>query len=158
MGIRATLTISFLASLAAHQAQGACAPDAVTVKGGFGEARFSVTVADDDAERSRGLMHVQQMPSSAGMLFVFDPPRPVAFWMKNTLIPLDMIFTDRSGLIQHIHENATPHDETPIPGGGDVYTVLEINGGLSTLFGMSVGDALQHPIYSDGPALLPCDE
>ena len=136
----------------------ACSEDRVTVKGAFGEAQFSVSVADDAAERARGLMHVETMPRSSGMLFVFDPPRAVAFWMKNTLIPLDMIFTDRTGRIQHIHSNAIPHDETPIPGGAGVYTVLEINGGLSERFGMKVGDALQHPVFEGGPALLACTE
>lgn len=135
-----------------------CAPDQVTVKGSFGEARFTVDVADDAAERAQGLMNVPQMPRSKGMLFIFDPPRTVAFWMKNTLIPLDMIFTDRTGRIRHIHENAVPHDETPIPGGAGVYGVLEINGGLARQFGFEVGDALQHPLFGGGPAALPCPQ
>jgi len=160
MGSRATLILSVCLFVLAHSAaalQTGCAPDQVTVKGSFGEARFTVAVADDDAERAQGLMHVEQMARSAGMLFVFDPPRTVAFWMKNTLIPLDMIFTDRAGRIRHIHENAVPLDETPIPGGDDIYAVLEINGGLAGLFGMQVGDALRHPAFTGGPAALPCE-
>lgn len=160
MGIRITLIAALISALPATTlvAGDGCAPSEVTIKGAFGTARFNVQIADDDAERSRGLMHVKQMPTSAGMLFVFDPPRPVAFWMKNTLIPLDMIFADRQGRIRNIHESAIPHDETPIPGEGDIYTVLEINGGLAKRFGIAAGDVLQNPVYAGGPAALPCPE
>ncbi len=139
-------------------AQDSCAIDRVLIKGAFGHARFTIELADDPAERARGLMHREIMARSAGMLFVFERPQPVAFWMKNTLIPLDMIFTDKTGRIQHIHENAIPHDLTPIPGGDGVYAVLEINGGLSKIYGFKVGDALQHKVFSNGPAAIPCKE
>ncbi|MEP5152793.1 DUF192 domain-containing protein [Planktotalea sp.] len=125
-----------------------CSGDHVIVQGGFGEARFTVELADDPSEQAQGLMHREQMASSAGMLFVFEAPKRTAFWMKNTLIPLDMIFVDQAGTITHIHENAIPHDETPILGGDDVFAVLEINGGLSARFGFSLGDTLVHPAFS----------
>ena len=134
----------------------ACSESHVLLKGDFGEARFTIELADEPGERATGLMHRDYMGRSAGMLFVFEQPQPVAFWMKNTLIPLDMIFTDNTGRIQHIHENAIPHDETPIPGGEGVFAVLEINGGLSEKFGFEVGDALQHPAFSASRAILPC--
>ncbi|WP_424432652.1 DUF192 domain-containing protein [Planktotalea sp.] len=133
-----------------------CSDGNVLVKGSFGEARFTVELADEPAERSQGLMHREVMAASAGMLFVFEKPQPVAFWMKNTLIPLDMVFADRTGKILRIHENAIPHDETPIPGGDAVYAVLEINAGLTEKFGFRVGDALQHPAFSGGPAIIKC--
>lgn len=133
-----------------------CATDKVLVKGGFGDALFTVEVADDSGERAQGLMNRTSMPRSAGMLFVFDSPGPRAFWMKNTLIPLDMLFVDRTGRIAHIHENAIPLDETPIPGGDNVFAVLEVNGGLSARFGIKEGDVLQHPAFAGGPAALPC--
>lgn len=123
----------------------ACAEDRVSVRGAWGQAHFSVSVADDVPSRSRGLMHVEDLPVMAGMLFVYDRPQPVNFWMRNTLIPLDMIFADEAGIIQHIHENAEPLDETPIFGGDAIQFVLEINGGLSSRFGMAAGDMLQHP-------------
>jgi len=151
-----TLALCSIASVVS--AAQTCTLDKVTVKGDFGQARFSIELADDPAERAKGLMHRPSMARSAGMLFIFERPQPVAFWMKNTLIPLDMIFTDKTGRIQHIHENAIPHDLTPIPGGNDIYSVLEINGGLSSLYGMQVGDALQHPAFSAGPAVIPCKE
>ena len=139
-------------------AQDVCAQDEVLVRGAFGEARFTIELADEPAERAQGLMNVASMARSAGMLFVFERPQPVAFWMKNTLIPLDMIFTDSAGRIARIHENAVPHDETPIPGGDGIYAVLEINGGLSKTYGFQVGDALQHPAFSNGPPVIPCQE
>lgn len=165
MGSRSTLnrfalTFGLAACFSAplHAAEDKCALDRVLVKGAFGEARFTIELADEQFERTQGLMHRESMARSAGMLFVFERPQRVAFWMKNTLIPLDMIFADKTGRIQHIHENAIPHDETPIPGGDGVYSVLEINAGLSKIYGLKVGDALQHPAFSDGPALIPCKE
>jgi uncharacterized membrane protein (UPF0127 family) len=128
----------------------------VTIEGDFGRASFSVTVADDDQERSRGLMFVEEMPTMTGMLFVYESPRRASFWMRNTLIPLDMLFADETGTITRIHENAVPLDETPIDGGEGVQFVLEINGGLAARLGIAEGDAMQHPAF--GPdAVLTCD-
>ena len=87
------------------------------LRGDWGVAGFNVEVADDPKERERGLMFVTEMPFSAGMLFVYEEPRRAVFWMKNTLIPLDMIFMDPSGVVTHIHENAIPRDLTGIDGG-----------------------------------------
>ncbi len=92
------------------------------------------------------------MATSAGMLFVYDEPQFVSFWMRNTLIPLDMLFLDATGTVQHIHENAIPLDETAIPGGDDIQYVLEINGGLSSRLGITVGSALRHPSIGDNAA------
>jgi len=142
--------------LGAQAAVAACNEDALALRGDWGQMRFSVQVADDDPERSRGLMFVEEMANSAGMLFVFDPPRSVSFWMKNTLIPLDMIFTDRTGTVVHVHSNAVPGDLTPIPGGDDIYTVLEINGGLAERYGIAEGTVMQHPVYG-AQAAWPCE-
>lgn len=132
-----------------------CREDRVTVQGAFGEAHFAVEVADDAAERAQGLMHVEEMGTLEGMLFVYGEPQPVSFWMENTLIPLDMLFAGADGTVTAIHENATPLDRTPIPGGEEVQFVLEINGGLASRLGIAVGDRLQHPAI--GPdAALPC--
>jgi len=133
-----------------------CSPGAVTVIGDWGTARFAVDVADDPAERSRGLMFVEAMPVMRGMLFVYDRPQPASFWMRNTLIPLDMIFADETGTIRHVHVNAVPLDETPISGGDGIQYVLEINGGLSDRLGIGVGDLLQHPAIGPDPA-APCE-
>ncbi len=141
--------------LAASAAQAECRDDRVTIRGGFGEARFAVQVADDAAERAQGLMNVERLDTLAGMLFVYDAPQSVAFWMENTLIPLDMIFAGADGTITAVHENAVPLDRTPIPGGDAVQFVLEVNGGLTKRLGVKVGDAMQHPAIGEDAA-LPC--
>jgi uncharacterized protein len=142
--------------VAAGTAQADCRPDRVTVQGDWGQAGFTVTVADDPAERSRGLMFVEDMPTMAGMLFVYERPQPASFWMRNTLIPLDMIFADATGRIVTVHPDAVPLDETPIPGGDGIQYVLEINGGMAARLGIVPGDVLQHPAI--GPdAAAPCD-
>lgn len=122
-----------------------CDPGEVWLRGDFGELRFSAELADDPAERARGLMHRESMARGAGMLFVYEYPQPAAFWMKNTLIPLDMIFMDEAGVVTRVHANAIPHDETAIPGGDAVKAVLEINGGLAAALGITEGAELRHP-------------
>jgi len=115
-----------------------------------------VSLADEPAERSKGLMYVESMPTMGGMLFVYEEPQHARFWMRNTLIPLDMIFVDSSGRITNLHSNAIPLDETVIDGGPGVRFVLEINGGMSGRLGIKTGDFLQHPAITENP-VLPCD-
>ena len=91
-----------------------------------------------------------------GMLFIYERPQTVSFWMKNTLIPLDMLFVSPQGEVLKVHENAVPGDLTALPGGDGVQMVLEINGGLSSRLGITAGDVMQHPSF--GPeAILPCE-
>ncbi|MCC7320953.1 MAG: DUF192 domain-containing protein [Rubellimicrobium sp.] len=142
-------------ALAGAAAAAPCRDDRVTITGPWGSAAFTVAVADDAAERAQGLMNVPELPLMAGMLFVYETPQTVAFWMRNTFIPLDMIFADGAGVVRLVHENAIPHDDTPIPGGDGVQFVLEINGGLAARLGIGPGDVMQHPAI--GPdAAMPC--
>ena len=140
---------------AAGAAQATCAEDIVSVRGDFGSVQFTVDVADSIPERSRGLMHVDRMAATKGMLFVYDEPQSVSFWMRNTLIPLDMVFVSEAGTIENIHENAVPLDETPIFGGDDIRYVLEINGGMAARLGLNVGDQMQHTSFPED-AVWPC--
>ena len=142
--------------LASGLAAMACSADRVILWGETPKAQFTTVVADTDETRGRGLMFVEEMPAGASMLFVYDSPRSVAFWMRNTLIPLDMIFADATGRVRRIHANASPLDETVIPGGDDIQFVLEINGGLAKRMGLQVGDALQHPAIPAELARHPC--
>ena len=152
------LTWAVLAGLWAGTAGAACLDTTVELRGDFGAARFSVEVADDGPERSLGLMHRESMPASAGMLFVYPAPQRAGFWMRNTLIPLDMIFADETGTVTRVHENAIPLDETVIDGGPGVQFVLEINGGLAGPMGIAPGAELRHPaIDAEGQAAWPCD-
>jgi len=133
-----------------------CDPDHISLRGDWGEARFAIELADTPESRMQGLMFREEMAAGAGMLFVYDQPQTAQFWMKNTLIPLDMIFVDQSGVVTHIHRNAIPGDLTPIDGGDSVFAVLEINGGLAKTYGVTTGTQVQHPVFSDGPAVWSC--
>jgi len=134
----------------------ACNPDALGVRGDWGQAAFNIEVADTAQERARGLMFRETMPRGAGMLFVYEAPQPASFWMKNTLIELDMLFADKTGRIIHVHHRAIPGDLTPITGGRAVYAVLEINGGLARRYGIATGSLMRHPAFAQGPAAWPC--
>lgn len=120
-------------------------------------ARFTVEVVDTPKARSQGLMFRTSMPMSAGMLFVYERPQHAVFWMKNTLIPLDMIFADETGLVTSVHSNAVPQDETGIDGGTGVKVVLEINGGLAKRMGIAPGAVMRHPALDQTAALWGCD-
>nr|WP_233495477.1 DUF192 domain-containing protein [Rhodosalinus halophilus] len=133
----------------------ACSADAVWLRGDWGEARFRVAVADTPDERAQGLMFVEEMGRFEGMLFVYERPQRVSFWMKNTLIPLDMIFADARGVVRRVHENAQPGDLTPIPGGDAIRFVLEVNGGMARTMGIGPGTELRHPSLGAGAA-WPC--
>lgn len=133
----------------------ACRDTRVALKGDWGKAEFRVDVADDAAERSQGLMFVETMPRDKGMLFLYETPQHATFWMRNTLISLDMIFVGPDGVVQHVHENAIPKDETVIDGGRGIVAVLEINGGLAAQFGIAPGDVLRHPFFG-AEAAWPC--
>ncbi|MCX7559516.1 DUF192 domain-containing protein [Sulfitobacter sp. F26204] len=134
----------------------ACRPDSVELKGAWGTARFNVELADDPVEQARGLMHRSELAMASGMYFVNARPRETSFWMRNTLIPLDMLFIDARGVVKHIHHNAVPLDETPIPGGADILTVLEINGGLAARLGITVGSYVRHPAHAAWSPVWPC--
>ena len=95
-----------------------------------------VEIADDEAERAQGLMNRTALADNSGMLFIFDAPREAAFWMKNTLIPLDMIFIRADGTIDRIAENRPPQDDTPTTSGGIVSAVLELPGGTAARLGL----------------------
>ena len=143
-------------ALSAGTAAAACRDDLVALRGDWGEARFSVEIADTDESRAQGLMFVEKMPTRTGMLFVYDAPQRAVFWMKNTLIPLDMIFVRANGVVQHVHHEAVPGDLTSIDGGQNVLMVLEINGGLARRYGISAGDQLQHPRLPQDLAIWSC--
>jgi len=146
----------FAIVFAASASAGECHADQVLLRGDWGQARFSIELADDAAERAEGLMFRESMPKNAGMLFMYPEPKPVAFWMKNTVIPLDMIFLDQTGTVTRVHSMAKPYDTSPIFGGDDILAVLEINGGLAEVLGISEGSEMQYPAFDSGLAAWPC--
>lgn len=124
--------------------------DPLLILNSMGEERtqFQVEVVSEAEEMRRGLMFRESMRDDRGMLFDFDGPEAErGFWMKNTLIPLDMIFIKADGTIHYIHENAVPHDLTSIRSQGPVAAVLEINGGLSRKLGIQKGDKVKHTVF-----------
>lgn len=155
-GMLAALGIA-LAGAMPVWAESPCREDTLMLRGDWGQARFRVEVADSADERALGLMNRESMPSSAGMLFVFPETQPVGFWMKNTLIPLDMLFVDEGGTVARIHHKAIPLDPTPIASGGPVRYVLEINGGLAAAMGITEGSQIRHPAILQDGAVWSCE-
>lgn len=110
-----------------------------------GDFTFKIELADTPDTRARGLMFRQELAPDAGMLFDFQDERRVAFWMRNTFIPLDMIFIADDGTVKTVHVNARPQDPTSIPSNALVRFVLEIPGGRSVEIGLKPGDRMDHP-------------
>lgn len=106
---------------------------------------FIIELATNDAQREQGLMFRKSMAADAGMLFDFGMDRDVAMWMKNTFIPLDMLFLSKTGKVTHIAHDAVPHSEAIISSRGPVRFVLELNAGTAKKLGLSVGDRIVSP-------------
>ncbi len=109
--------------------------------------KFTVEIADTEETRNRGMMYRKSLAPDKGMLFDFKTPREAAFWMRNTLIPLDIIFITQDGRILTIARNAVPHSEVPIPSGGAIRGVLELAGGRAAQLGIYPGDRVKHRIF-----------
>jgi uncharacterized protein len=150
------LTAWFLAAAGQVVAEG-CEPGYVDIRDSDAILRFQVEVADTAEERARGLMERETMPQFTGMLFVYPEEGPVSFWMRNTLMPLDMLFFDGTGRLANVRENAVPLDETPIPGGESIRYVLEINGGLAESLGIEQGAELRSPALDEDTAVWRCE-
>jgi uncharacterized membrane protein (UPF0127 family) len=114
-----------------------------------GVRAFTVELATNDAERERGLMYRKELPEGRGMLFDFQHDRPVAFWMRNTYIPLDIIFIRGDGRILSIAENTQPLSDGLIPSGGSVRAVLEVIGGTARKLGIAPGDRVESPVFGN---------
>ncbi|MCI0467836.1 MAG: DUF192 domain-containing protein [Beijerinckiaceae bacterium] len=108
---------------------------------------FSVEVMRTDQQRERGLMFRRFLPQDQGMVFGFEAERPLMMWMKNTYLPLDMIFIGRSGKVTGLAENTEPLSEEIIPSGAPAYAVLEVNAGTAGRIGLRIGDMVRHPLF-----------
>ncbi len=109
--------------------------------------RIYVYLAQTNAQRGKGLMCVRQMPDDTGMLFWYQRPRVVSMWMKNTYIPLDMLFVQDTGRILNIAENTTPHSLDSVAATGIVSAVIELNGGTVSRLRIQSGDIVAHPLF-----------
>ena len=114
----------------------------VTISASSGEVTFQSEIADSPTERNKGLMFREQMGEHEGMIFLFPDEQPRSFWMRNTLIPLDMIFVRADRTILGIVENAEPKTDTSRAVEGSSQFVLEINGGQSQKLGIAAGQTV----------------
>ena len=101
---------------------------------------FTVELALNDAQREQGLMRRTEMAADAGMLFDFGKSRDVMMWMHDTVLPLDMLFIDKTGTVTWVHENAVPFSDAVISSHGPVKYVLELNAGRAKALGLRAGD------------------
>jgi uncharacterized membrane protein (UPF0127 family) len=121
--------------------------EVLTVETSNGTVRLNVEIADDDAERSHGLMYRQSLPDDRGMLFHFQEAEMASFWMRNTPLSLDIIFIGVDGRILNIADHTTPYSEAPVPATGLTRGVLELRAGRAAELGIRPGDRVRHRIF-----------
>jgi uncharacterized membrane protein (UPF0127 family) len=126
---------------------GAAALEKLTIATASGQKSFDVEVMRTDAEREKGLMFRNYLPADRGMLFDFGAEREVFMWMKDTPLPLDMVFIRKNGSIARIAANTEPYSLTVLSSGEPVIGVLEINAGISEKLGIRAGDKVIHPLF-----------
>jgi uncharacterized protein len=122
---------------------------ALTIVTASGPHRFAVEVARTPAQMEQGLMFRREMAPDAGMLFIYPQPTVATMWMRNTLIPLDMLFVDKSGRIVNIHQRAVPGSLEIISAAAPVEAVIELNGGTAARLGIKPGDTVRHAIFGN---------
>jgi uncharacterized membrane protein (UPF0127 family) len=115
----------------------------LTVTHGGKRHAFRVEVAGTGEEQAKGLMFRTEMGADEGMIFPMDPPRLASFWMRNTVMSLDIVFVGTDRRILNIAANATPYSETPLPSAGRVSGVLELNAGRAAQLGIAAGDTVE---------------
>jgi uncharacterized protein len=152
--LAAFLTLAVFVAPAAPQAPQAplatYSKSELTIETSGGKRHFVVEEAKTPQQMAQGLMYRRAMAADAGMLFEYERAQPAAFWMKNTLIPLDMLFIGADGTVLDIHERAVPLSLDPIGTDKPVLGVLELNGGTVSRLGIKRGDRIDHPIFAKG--------
>lgn len=151
-GILVALTGALLlagCALATPKGPNGEALEALTVTTASGEHKFMVEIADDDAERQRGLMERPPLADDRGMLFEFPDVAERGFWMHNTPSPLDIIYIDPRGRIVSIVKNAAPNNDRILPSNGPAMGVLELRAGRSDEIGARPGDKVTHPFFAE---------
>ena len=145
----AVVALAGLAISAAAPSQAGPPPiDMVVVHTDKGRFVFTTEVAATSQHRTRGLMFRQRLPKDHGMLFYYGEPRPVAMWMKNTRISLDMVFISADGKVTNIVKATKPMSLDTIPSKGPVAAVLEVVAGTADRIGLKPGDKIDHPLFS----------
>ncbi len=139
-----------LALSAPVHAQEPARTEPLTIATRAGPQRFDVEVMRNDADRARGLMFRRSMAPNRGMLFDFERVEPVAMWMKNTYLPLDMLFIRPDGTVARIAADTEPLSTATILSGEPVLAVLELNAGTAARLGIRAGDRVEHPLFRKG--------
>lgn len=121
----------------------------LTIQSGTQSHAFQVEVADEDRERATGLMHRTELAADRGMLFDFKRVQSVRIWMRNTFIPLDLLFMRRDGTVAFVHEHMVPHSEESVGPSQPMFAVLEVQDGTIKRLGLKVGDVVRHPIFGN---------
>jgi len=123
----------------------AAGTETLVLKTESGEYSYTVEIADTDRERATGLMFRRSLPEKSGMIFLYDPPQRVGMWMRNTYIPLDMVFITAEGTVRRIEADTEPFSTDLISSGGEVAAVLELNAGQAAKIGVKPGDRVIFP-------------
>ena len=147
--VAAAIAASIFAFSAEAQLQ-RFATSELTIVSATGPHRFTVEVAETPEQMEQGLMFRRAMAPDAGMVFDYKTPTVATMWMRNTLIPLDMLFVDGQGRIVNIHQRAVPQSLDIIAAAAPVRAVIELNGGTAARLGIAPGDRVQHPIFGNG--------
>ncbi len=147
---RLVLVVLTLAwGIVARDAVGQEKLEALTIVTSSGIYPFSVEVMRTEQQRERGLMFRRYLPKDRGMLFDFKSEQPIMMWMRNTYLPLDMIFIARSGTVVGIAHDTEPLSERIVASGAPAYAVLEVNAGTVRTVGLGIGDKIRHPLFGD---------
>ena len=141
------LSSLFLGCMATVSGRAEAAVDDLTITTATGPHHFAVEVMRTRDELERGLMFRREMANDRGMLFDFGSPQPVTMWMKNTYLPLDMVFIASNGRVVSVKQDAEPLSEKTIPSGGDVLGVLELDAGTAKRIGLKPGDRVSDPMF-----------
>lgn len=153
-GVLFALIFSWLAMGSAEAQQGLATfeRDSLTVETAEGsELTFDIELAVSPEQQAQGLMYRQSLAADAGMLFIYRPARRVSMWMRNTLIPLDMLFIAEDGVVVKVAERTVPLSLATVSSGERVRGVLEINGGMASRLGIRPGDRVVHPAFEQSP-------
>ena len=142
--------VLFVAPVAPQAPLATYSKSELTIETSGGKRHFAVEEAKTPEQMAQGLMYRRAMAADAGMLFEYERTQPVSFWMKNTLIPLDMLFIGADGTVLDIHERAVPLSLDPISTDKPVLAVLELNGGTVSRLGIKRGDRIDHPMFAKG--------
>jgi hypothetical protein len=135
----------FACGLFAEGVAFAASGSTIVLKTETGDHNFDIEVMTTFQDRARGLMFRRSLPEKSGMLFLYDRPEPAAMWMKNTFIPLDIVFIAPGGTVHRIEKNTEPFSTDTISSDGSIIAVLELNAGAADRIGLKLGDRVIYP-------------